>query len=214
MMNLSDYIEHTILKPTIQDSEIIRLVEEAKYHSFKGVCVPPFWVKKAARELKDSSVTLVTVIGFPLGYNMTEIKVEEAKIAMANGAQELDVVMNISAFKARMNWVKIELARLANQIHQQEKIMKVILETGYLDDEEIGIASKMAAEAGADFVKTSTGFGPRGASLKDIEIIAKSIPTSVQIKASGGIKTKEQAVSLISAGAARIGTSSGVNLVK
>lgn len=212
-MNLAGYIEHTSLKPILTDADLDRLLEEAKAYGFHGVCIPPFWVKKAARDLQSTSIQLVTVIGFPLGYNMTEVKMKETEVAIDNGARELDVVMNISAFKAGMHWVKIELAKLAGLIHRYELFMKVIIETGYLQDDEIRRASTMAAEAGADYIKTSTGFGPRGASIKDILLIKESIPSSVQIKASGGIQTKEQALAFIQAGAARIGTSSGAVIV-
>lgn len=213
MADLCRFIEHTALSPTLVAKDIDRLVSEAKEHNFIGVCVPPFWVKKAAREIGDADIQLVTVIGFPLGYQMTETKMEEAKVAIANGANELDVVINISAFKEGMPWVKIELAKLANLIHEHGCMMKVIIETAYLSDEEIANASRLAVAAGTDFVKTSTGFAGAGAKVEHIRIMRESSPSNVGIKASGGIKNAVDAQAMIDAGADRLGTSSGVAIV-
>lgn len=214
MKNLNRYIEQTILRATIVDADIEQLVAEAKQHGFVGICVPPFWVKKAKREIGDSPIQLVTVVGFPLGYNMTETKVFETELAIKNGADEIDIVWSLTAFKAGMNWPKIELARVAQLCHDHERILKVIIETAYLSDEEIIQACKICAEAGVDYVKTSTGFAPDGAKEKHIRLMRENLPSSVGIKASGGIKTYEQAVKLIAAGADRIGTSSGVQLIE
>lgn len=213
MSSINHQIEHTLLKPTLSDKDIDRLVAEAKQYKFFGVCVPPFWVKSAKREIADSEIKLVTVIGFPLGYNMTETKLEEIKIAMSTGADELDVVMNISAFKIKMDWVKIELAKCSKLIHDHHKIIKVIIETSYLDEEEIRRACKLCADAGADFVKTSSGFAPDGAEAEQIRIMRKALPDSVGIKASGGISTYEHAIKMLDAGADRIGTSNGIKIV-
>lgn len=214
MVTINRYLEHTNLKPTVTDLEIDLLVKEAKDHQLFGVCVPPFWVKRAAREIGDSDIALVTVVGFPLGYQMTEAKLEETKWALKDGANEIDVVMNISAFKSKLPWIKIELAKLANYIHNVGGMMKVILETAYLTDEEIVQAAMIAKDAGTDFVKTSTGFAGGGATIDHIKLLRQSMPSSIGIKASGGIKTLEQTINLIDAGADRIGTSSGVTIVR
>lgn len=200
MINLNRYIEHTNLKPFLTDREVDKLVTEAKEYQFLGVCVPPFWVKRAKREIGNASIKMVTVIGFPLGYNMTETKIEEIKRAMDTGADELDVVMNISAFKIKMDWFKIELAKCSRLIHDQEKLMKVIIETAYLDEEEIKRACKICAEIGADFVKTSTGFASSGAKVEEVLLMRKILPAKIGIKASGGIKTLAQAKAMIEAG--------------
>jgi deoxyribose-phosphate aldolase len=213
MKNIERYIEQTVLKPLTIDSDIEKLIAEAKRYGFVGVCVPPFWVKKAKREIGDAPIQLVTVVGFPLGYNMTETKVYETELAIQNGADEIDVVWSLTAYKSEMNWPKIELARLAQVCHDHEKFLKVIIETAYLTDQEIVQACKICAEAGVDYVKTSTGFAPEGANENHIRLMRANLPSSVGIKASGGIKTYEKAAGLIAAGADRIGTSSGVEIV-
>ncbi|MGE0931163.1 deoxyribose-phosphate aldolase [Peijinzhouia sedimentorum] len=214
MKSISTYIEQTNLKPIFTDADVYQLVEDATKYEFHGICLPPFWVKKAHREISGRDIKLVTVIGFPLGYNMTETKIEEAKVALNDGANELDMVMNISAFKSGMPWVKIEMAKLANLSHQNEAILKVIIETAYLSDDEIVKACLLCRDAGVDFVKTSTGFAPEGAKLEHIKLMRNTLPDHVGIKASGGIKDYKTAVELINAGANRIGTSSGVAIVE
>jgi len=213
MIDLARYIEHTNLSPVLTIRQIDELVEEARIHRFVGVCVPPFWVKRAQREIGTSDILLVTVAGFPLGYQMTESKLDEIKRAIDNGADEIDVVWNISSFKTRIPWTKIDLAKCSKLAHDNQKLLKVIIETAYLSDDEIAEACKLCADAGADFVKTSTGFAPAGAKVEHVRLMRASIPATVGIKASGGIKTKEQALALIEAGADRLGTSSGVVLV-
>lgn len=213
MNNLNRYIEHTHLKTVITGKDVDQLISEAIDYEFIGACVPPFWVKRASREIGNADVQLVTVIGFPLGYNMTETKVEEAKLAIRDGADELDLVMNISAFKDGMNWPKIEFAKLGKIAHEEGKILKVIIETAYLNDEEILTACKWCNDAGVDFVKTSTGMAGEGAKEEHIRLMRSYLPSSVGIKASGGIKTLEQTKKLILAGADRIGTSSGVSIM-
>jgi deoxyribose-phosphate aldolase len=212
-LSLAQYIEHTNLSPTLTISDIDRLVDEAKQHSFFGVCVPPFWVKRAQREIGTSPIALVTVAGFPLGYNMTETKLDEIKRAIENGADEIDVVLNVSSFKTGIPWTKIEVAKCSKLAHDHQKLLKVIIETAYLSDKEIETVSRLCADAGADFVKTSTGFAA-GAKVEHIKIIKASIPPTVGIKASGGIKTRELAEELINAGATRLGTSSSISLIK
>lgn len=213
-MNIASHIEHTNLSPTLIIGDIDQLVEEAREFGFHGICVPPFWVKRAKREIGNGQISLVTVAGFPLGYNMTETKLDEIKRAIDNGADEIDVVWNISSFKTGIPWTKIEIAKCSKLVHDHQKLLKVILETAYLSDDEIEKGCKLCADAGADFVKTSTGFAPSGAKREHIEIMKRSLPTSVGIKASGGIKTLAQAMTMIEAGATRIGTSSGISIIK
>lgn len=212
-MNIASYIEHTNLSPTLTDRSIDQLVAEAKQYQFFGVCIPPFWVKRAQREIANSSIVLVTVAGFPLGYNMTETKLDEIKRAIDNGADEIDVVLNITAFKTGLPWTKIEIAKCSKLTHDNQKILKVIIETAYLSKEEIVAVCKLCADAGVDFVKTSTGFAPSGAQVDHIKLMRQSLPKDVRIKASGGIKTFEQAKLLIDSGADRLGTSSSVSIV-
>lgn len=212
-VNLAPFIEHTNLSPAVVIGDIDRLIEEARQHQFFGVCVPPFWVKRAKREIGVAPIQLVTVAGFPLGYHMTETKLEEIKRAVDDGADEIDVVLNVSAFKTGIPWTKIDIAKCSRLAHDHQKILKVILETALLSDTEIAEASKLCADAGADFVKTSTGFASGGATVEHVKIMKAAVPPSVGIKASGGIKTAEQALALIEAGASRLGTSSGVKIV-
>jgi deoxyribose-phosphate aldolase len=212
-MNIARYIEHTNLSPTLTIGAIDKLVEEAKQYNFFGICVPPFWVKRAQREIGTSKIVLVSVAGFPLGYNMTETKLDEIKRAFDNGADEIDVVWNVTSFKTGIPWTKIEIAKCSKLVHDHQKLLKVIIETAYLSDEEIEQACKLCADAGVDFVKTSTGFAPTGATVEHVALMKKSLPDSVGIKASGGIKNQQQTLALIEAGATRIGTSSGVSIV-
>jgi len=212
-MNLASYIEHTNLKPTITISDVDQLVDEARQLNFLGVCVPPFWVKRARREIGKEKIILVTVAGFPLGYNMTETKLDEIQRAIDNGADEIDVVWNISAFKTNLPWTKIDIAKCSSLTHNHQKLLKVILETAYLSESELEKACKLCSDAGVDFVKTSTGFASSGATVENIAIMKKSLPNHVGIKASGGIRTYEQAVAMIQAGASRIGASSGISIL-
>ncbi len=213
-MNIASYIEHTNLSPTLTIQAIDKLVEEANEFGFLGICVPPFWVQRARREIGQRKILLVTVAGFPLGYNMTETKLDEIKRAIDNGVDEIDVVWNLTSFKTGIPWTKIELAKCSKLTHDHQKLLKVIIETAYLSDPEIESACKMCADAGADFVKTSTGFAPTGATVEHVKWMKKCLPPDVGIKASGGIKTRDQVSALIDAGALRIGTSSGVAILK
>src|SRR5688572_9576205 len=167
-MNIAQYIEHTNLSPTLTIRDIDQLVEEARQFGFVGICVPPFWVKRARREIGKEKIFLVTVAGFPLGYNMTETKLDEISRAIDNGADEIDVVWNVTSFKTGIPWTKIEVAKCSKLAHDRQKILKVIIETAYLSDIEIEQACKICADAGADFVKTSTGFAPTGARVEHI----------------------------------------------
>jgi len=213
LIEIARYIEHTNLNPALTIKDIDRLVDEARQYKLLGICVPPFWVKRAQREIGKDKILLVTVAGFPLGYNMTETKLDEIQRAIDNGADEIDMVLNVSSFKTGIPWTKIEIARCSKLAHDNQKLLKVIIETAYLSDQEIAEASKLCADAGADFVKTSTGFATGGAKTEHIKIMRQSVPDHVGIKASGGIKTLEQAMQMIEAGADRLGTSSGISIV-
>lgn len=210
MDNLASFIEHTNLSPTLTGTDIDRLVAEAKQYSFLGICVPPFWVKRAKREIGESKIILVTVAGFPLGYSQTETKLAEIKHAIDDGADEIDVVWNVSAFKSNLPWAKMEIAKCSKLVHDYQRALKVIIEIAYLNEDEIVEACKLCVDAGADFVKTSTGFAPSGANAVNVQLMRQSVPSTVGVKASGGIKTKAQAIEMIQAGANRIGTSSGI----
>ena len=177
-MSVASYIEQTNLSPVLTIGDIDRLVDEARQYKFFGVCVPPFWVKRAKREISQDKIALVTVAGFPLGYNMTETKLDEIKRAIDNGADEIDVVWNLTSFKTRLPWTKIEVAKCSTLTHAHEKLLKVIIETSYLSPAEITEACKICADAGADFVKTSTGFASGGASVEHITLMKKSITRS------------------------------------
>src|SRR5579859_8175937 len=213
-MDIASYIEHTNLSPTMTIKDIDQLVAEARQFHFLGICVPPFWVERARREIGDDQILLVSVAGFPLGYSMTETKLDEIRRAIDNGVDEVDLVWNISSFKTGIPWTKIEIAKCSRLVHDHQKILKVIIETAYLSDEEIVNASKLCADAGVDFVKTSTGFASSGAKEEHVRLMSSVLPASVGIKASGGIKTREQALGLIRAGATRIGTSSGIKILE
>lgn len=214
-LNIPQYIEHTRLSPLITVQEVEQLIYEAREHQFLGVCIPPYWVKKARRELGESDIRLVTVIGFPLGYHRSEVKLQEVNSAIRDGADECDVVVNLSALKNQAyDWIKIEISQLASVLHNHEKVLKVIIETAYLNDEEIKKVCGVLVDAGVDYIKTSTGFAPEGAKVEQVKLIRAIIPNQVGIKASGGIRTLAQVRDLIAAGADRIGTSTGLDIIK
>lgn len=214
MLKLNRYLEATLLKPTVTELEIDQLVREARENQFIGICIPPFWVKKVKRDLRDEDIQVVTVVGFPFGYESTEAKVAQLKAAIKEGADELDVVWSQTAFHSGMTWPKIELAQLSKICHEGERILKVIVETAYLSPGQLREACAICVDAGADFVKTSTGYAPYGARVEDVELMRQVLPSTVGVKASGGIKTLEQALALIQAGADRLGTSSGKLLME
>lgn len=215
MNDLHTYLEHTYLQPDITYAQVETLVQEAHEHAFAGLCLPPYWIKKARRDLpNDSLVQLVTVIGFPLGYQRTEAKLTEIELALKDGADEFDLVMNYSAFRANPHWVKVEFARCAKFVHEREKMLKVILETSRLSERETLHAATLAQDAGVDFVKTSTGFTERGAELEAVRQLRSTLADYVGIKAAGGIRTAAQARAFIEAGADRIGTSRAVAMVR
>ena len=214
MNNFNRFLESTILKPTMSDRDVDVLIRDAIQEQFIGVCIPPFWVKKAKRDLKDQDVQVVTVIGFPFGFEDTATKIAETKEAIKNGADELDLVWSQTSFHSGMNWPKIEIAQIAKICHEEERILKVIIETAYLNSDQIREACLICQDAGADYVKTSTGYAPTGAKVEDIALMREVLPSAIGIKASGGIKTLDFALELIKAGADRIGTSSAKGLME
>ena len=212
-MDYNKLIDHTNLKQDAQEADIIKLCDEAKEHHFASVCVNPNYVSLCKERLAGSDVKVCTVIGFPLGQTTTTAKIDETKDAIFEGADEIDMVINVSWIKdKRYDKVLYEIQRLKRYCH--DRILKVILETCLLSDEEIVKACEIAKKAGADFVKTSTGFSKGGATVHAVELMRKTVGPDMGVKASGGIKTKEDMVKMVEAGASRIGTSSGVELVK
>jgi len=212
--NLAAYIESTILKPEATLSDIKQLCEEAVEHSFAGVCVSPYYVQSARKFLKKSPVKLVTVVGFPLGYSTTSAKVEETKKAIISGADEIDMVINISALKSGdLAAVQNDIQAVVTACHLQNKICKVIIETALLTEDEIRTVCRICVDADADYVKTSTGYSTSGATPENVSLIKSVIPSKVKIKAAGGIRDKEMAQKLVDAGAHRLGTSSGLKLI-
>jgi deoxyribose-phosphate aldolase len=213
-MPLNKYIDHTILKPTCLVSDIEKLCAEAKQYDFAAVCVPPNFVKLAKEKLLGSSVQVATVIGFPFGYSATEAKIAEIILAMVDGADELDVVANISAIK-NADWTAIadEINHIMPIIRSKNKVVKIIIESGVLTDDEIIKCCDIYGIAGIDYLKTSTGYAEKGASVEAVKLFRKHLPDQVQIKASGGIRDYAAAKSMIEAGATRIGCSAGVAIV-
>ncbi len=214
-MNPASYIDHTILKPTTLISEIEQLCDEAVKHQFAAVCVPPIFVKKAVEYLQESGVKTATVIGFPFGYSAIEAKLAETMLAIVDGADELDVVINISALKNNdWQYLANEINTLLPVIRQKNKVVKIIIESGVLTDEEIIRCCDLYGAAGVDFMKTSTGYAEKGATLEAVQLMRKHLADQVKIKASGGIRTYEFAKQLIDAGADRIGCSASVKITE
>ena len=208
-MQIQDYIDHTLLKPTATISDIEKLCKEAIDQKFYAVCVNGCHTKLAKKQLQDSKVKLAVVIGFPLGAMSTESKVFEAQDCIANGADEVDMVINVGWIKSgKINLVQREISSIKKAIGA--KILKVIIETCYLTKEEKIKACELALDAGADFVKTSTGFGTGGATLEDVKLMKDVVGSKAKIKASGGIKDRATALKYIALGVSRIGTSSGI----
>ncbi|HER40376.1 MAG TPA: deoxyribose-phosphate aldolase [Salinimicrobium catena] len=212
-MEINKYIDHTLLKATATEADIMELCKEARENEFFSVCVNSCYVKLAAKNLAGSEVKVCTVVGFPLGAMSTEAKVFEAEQALKDGAEEVDMVINIGELKSK-NLEKVENEISAIKKTIGGKVLKVIIETCYLTPEEIVVASEIAAKAKADFVKTSTGFGTDGAKMENIELMKGAVNGMAKIKASGGIKNLDTALSYIEAGVERIGTSSGVSILK
>lgn len=213
MIEINRFIDHTILKATATEEDIIELCEEAKEYDFFSVCVNSGYVELAVKQLKGSNVKVCTVVGFPLGAMSAEAKIFETRQAIKDGAQEIDMVINIGELKSK-NFKKVEEEIAAIKKEAGDNILKVIIETCYLTPDEIVLASEIAVKAKADYVKTSTGFGNDGARLENIELMKKAVNGQAKLKASGGIKNLDTALSYIEAGVERIGTSSGISIVK
>ncbi|GJM31588.1 MAG: 2-deoxyribose-5-phosphate aldolase [Saprospiraceae bacterium] len=213
-MDLARLIDHTLLKSDTDQQAIIKLCEEAVKHRFASVCVPPYWVPEAFKQLKKTTVKVTTVIGFPMGYSATAAKVEEIKRSIDEGADELDVVLNICAVKSgNWNYVRNDIDRTTTAVHLKGKQIKIIIETGLLTADEIREVCKICQELEPDFVKTSTGFNGPGASVEAVQLIRQLLTDNIKIKASGGIRSREDAMRLVEAGAQRLGSSSGIKIV-
>lgn len=210
--NIARYIDHTLLKPEATKQDIIALCAEAVKYGFAAVCINPSFVPLARARLRGSGVKICTVVGFPLGATTTAVKEFETAEAVTNGADEIDMVINIGALKSGDEaYVAAEIAAVVKAA--RGRTVKVILETALLTAAEKKLACRLAAQAGARFVKTSTGFGPGGATIADVRLLRESIGPGLEVKASGGVRTREAALQMIGAGATRIGTSSGVAIV-
>ena len=214
-MNLSRYIDHTILKPATTLSEIEQLCQEAAAFEFAAVCVPPPFVKRAKALLSPVKVKVATVIGFPFGYAATEAKLAETLLALVDGADEIDMVINLIALKMRdMDYLVKEVKMLTEVVHKKNKLIKVIVESGILTDNEIVSCCERLGTLGIDFMKTSTGYAEKGASIEAVQLMKAHLPSDVKIKASGGIRSYEFARQLVEAGAERLGCSASVAIVK
>lgn len=215
MTDLAPYFDHTILKPDTTLAQIEALCRESLEQGFASVCVPPFFVKKAAQLLRDSRTRVSTVVGFPMGYSTTAAKVEEIKRAIDEGAHEVDVVVNVCAIKScDWNFVRNDIERMIAATHLKGKVIKIILETGLLEDREIVALSEICNELKPDYVKTSTGFNGAGASVEVVERLRSLMHKKIRIKASGGIRDRDFAEALVAAGADRLGSSSSIQIVK
>jgi deoxyribose-phosphate aldolase len=214
-MNIAKYIDHTILKPTTLISDIESLCSEAKQYGFAAVCVPPNFVKKAKELTAGSGVKVATVIGFPFGYSAVEAKIAEILLAIVDGVDELDVVINISAIK-NGDWMYLadEINHIMPIIRSKNKVIKIIIESGILTDEEIIKCCEIYGIAGIDYLKTSTGYAEKGATVEAVKLFRLHLPANIQIKASGGIRDYAFAKQLVDAGATRLGCSAGVAIVK
>lgn len=211
-MNYNKLIDHTLLKPDATPEQIITLCNEAKEHDFMSVCVNPAYVPLAYSQLKDTDVKVCTVIGFPLGMNLTKTKIEEALLAVQQGATEVDMVINVGMLKAgHDDYVEAEIKEIKTAIG--DILLKVIIETCLLTDEEKVRACKASKSAGADYVKTSTGFSTGGATVHDVKLMRETVGPEMGVKASGGVSTHEDLLAMVEAGASRIGTSKGVKII-
>ncbi|MDO5725384.1 MAG: deoxyribose-phosphate aldolase [Tissierellia bacterium] len=212
-MQINKYIDHTLLKADAQKEDIKKLCEEAKEYNFYAVCVNGYWVKDCYEILKDTDVKVAAVVGFPLGQMTTEAKAFETKKAIEDGATEIDMVINIGELKAKnYDAVKKDIEEVVKAAN--ENIVKVIIETCYLNDEEKIKACELSKAAGAHFVKTSTGFGTSGATVEDVKLMKQTVGDNLKVKASGGVRDLEGAKSMIDAGAERIGASSGIKIIE
>jgi len=213
--SMAHMIDHTLLKPDATQDQIAQLCYEARKYGFASVCINPANVKLCAQLLKDSGVPVCTVVGFPLGATSTETKVFEAQQAVRDGATEVDMVINVGALKSRdYELVERDIASIARVCHAGNAMLKVIIEAALLTDEEKVTGCQLAMVAGADFVKTSTGFGPGGATLEDVALMRRVVGPTMGVKAAGGIRTYEDAQKMIAAGASRIGASASVRIMQ
>lgn len=212
-MNYNKYFDHTMLAPQATSTDIDKLIKEAIKYDFKSVCIAPSYIKYAKEQLAKTDVLICTVIGFPLGYNATSVKVYETKIALDHGADEIDMVINIGRFKNKEYEYVLNEIKAIKEVCGN-KVLKVIVETALLANQEIKTITEIVLKSGADFIKTSTGFSFRGASFEDVEIMKSIAQDKLLIKASGGIKTGEDALKMIKLGASRLGTSKTVQIIE
>ena len=213
-MSIAKYIDHTILKPTICIEDVKKVCNEAIQYSFAAVCIPPYFISEAFSLLKDSDVKVATVIGFPFGYNHCSSKEVDAEQAIEDGAEEIDMVMNIAAFKnGDYEYLKEEVDTILQVTERSNAVLKLIIETGVLSDEEIIRCCELYKNFNIDFLKTSTGYAEKGATIEAVKLMRQHLPEKIQIKASGGIKSFEFAKALIDAGATRLGCSASVAIV-
>ena len=213
--DLAAAIDLTLLKPETTKKDVERLCKDAIQYGFYGVCIPPYLLATAKQILKNNDTRLITVVGFPMGYSATNTKAEETKKAINDGADEIDMVINISALKSgNLSYVKDDIQSITTLCRLHSKVVKVIIETTLLTNEEIAKVCEICAEAKVDFVKTSTGFFGAVADLDTIKLLRSLLPKGIKIKASGGIRTREQAAELLKAGAARLGTSSAADFIE
>ena len=213
-LDLARYIDHTLLRPDASAADIDKLCDEAAEYHFASVCVNPTWVRRAATRLRDTDVAVASVIGFPFGATPSDVKAFEARRAVRDGAREIDMVINIGALKSGdHDLVRRDIARVSDACHEAGAINKVIIETALLSDAEKIIASRLAVEARADMVKTSTGYAKGGATIYDVALMRETVGPKLGVKAAGGIRTAEDVQEMIAAGATRIGASAGVTIV-
>jgi deoxyribose-phosphate aldolase len=212
---LARYIDHTVLKPEAIDAQIVQLCAEARQYHFMAVCVNPVWVKRCVELLQGSDTCVATVAGFPLGATLSEVKAYEAQQLAEAGAREIDMVINIGALKGgNQALVARDIAAVVQAAHAGGAITKVIIEAALLNDDEKKIVCRLACEAGAEFVKTSTGFSIGGATTHDVALMREAVGPQIGVKAAGGIKTYADALAMIAAGANRLGTSAGVKIMQ
>lgn len=213
--SIAALIDHTLLRPEATEAEIRTLCAEARKYGFASACVNPYWTRIAAAELAGSPVKVCTVVGFPLGANTTAMKVAETEDAVRAGAREIDMVLNIGELRAgNQEAVRKDIQAVAEAAHAKGAIVKVIIETALLNDAQKTVACSLAQLAGAEFVKTSTGFGPHGATVEDVALMRRAVGAGMGVKASGGIRTLEDLKKMVAAGATRIGSSASVKIVE
>jgi deoxyribose-phosphate aldolase len=213
-MDLAKYIDHTLLRPDATAEDIDRLCDEALQYGFASVCVNPTWVRRCAQRLRGTDVKVASVVGFPFGASTSEVKALETRRAIRDGAREIDMVINVGALKSgQIELVRDDIAKVSDACHESGALNKVIIEAAMLTDEEKVLASHLAKKAKADYVKTSTGYGPGGATVHDVLLMRETVGPKLGVKASGGIRTLEAMRDMIAAGATRIGASVGVQII-